>query len=191
MKYTLIKLIIGPESAVSAEDTHSEHVDRLGAVASSLCAVHCVVCALLPAVFGALGLGFMLGHEAEWMFTLLAVIFAGIALLHGWRRHGSVHVAGMLAVGIVGLLVSRGIEMNQTHDEHSHHSHHEVVAFDARSEHGEHDEHQRDHHEGPEAHHETSHLAGASVGALAGLFLLFGHLLNIRTSRRCRKDCCT
>ena len=36
--------------------------------------------ALLPLAFGALGLSFLAGHEAEWMFTLVAVAFAAVAL---------------------------------------------------------------------------------------------------------------
>jgi hypothetical protein len=28
------------------------------------------------------------------------------------------------------------------------------------------------------------------VGIVAGLLLLAGHILNIRTSRRCRAECC-
>jgi hypothetical protein len=34
------------------------------------------------------------------------------------------------------------------------------------------------------------HTLGASVGVLAAIFLVFGHMLNIRTTRRSREDCC-
>lgn len=90
----------------------TERLDRLGALASSLCAVHCAVCALLPAAFGALGLGFLLGHEAEWLFTLIAIAFALGALTVGWRRHRSVIVAGLLTSGVAGLLTARGLEVD-------------------------------------------------------------------------------
>lgn len=95
-------------TSVAIEPRGTDRLDRVGAVASSLCAVHCAVCALLPAAFGALGMGSLLGHEAEWVFTLIAVAFAAGALISGWRRHRSVWVAGLLALGIAGLLASRG-----------------------------------------------------------------------------------
>jgi hypothetical protein len=44
----------------------NQEVERLGAVGSSLCAVHCALCALLPAALSALGLRFPIGHEVEW-----------------------------------------------------------------------------------------------------------------------------
>ena len=71
----------------------NEKVDRFGAVASSLCAVHCAVCALLPAAFSALGLGFLIGHEAEWVLTLLAVALGAGARAEPRRRTALVDVA--------------------------------------------------------------------------------------------------
>ena len=66
----------------SASAFRSDWTDRVGATVSSLCAVHCAVCALLPAAFGILGLGFLLGQEAEWALTLTAVAFGSGALVH-------------------------------------------------------------------------------------------------------------
>ena len=93
--------------AVATDRLGPARLDRFGAVASNLGAGHCAVCALLPTAFGALGLGLLLSHETECVFTLVAVVFAAGALLLGWRRHPSVLVAGLLAPGIVGLLASR------------------------------------------------------------------------------------
>ncbi len=85
-------------------------IDQVGAVASSACAVHCVLCALLPGVLGAVGLGALLGHEAEWGLTLVAIVFASVALLLGWRAHRSWRIAASLSVGIAGLMLSRLLE---------------------------------------------------------------------------------
>ena len=97
----------------------SASVDRVGAVASGLCAVHCALVALLPVVFSTVGLKFLMGHGAEWGFTLVAIAFASIALVQGWRRHRSHAGAGLLVLGIVGLLASRGLEMGSGHEGHS------------------------------------------------------------------------
>lgn len=183
---------------------NSERVDRIGAVASSLCAVHCALVALLPAALGALGLGALLGHEAEWVFTLIAVAFAGGALFLGWRRHRSSLVAGLLVLGIVGLLASRGIEMSSGHHDEHGESHHHAEEHTTPSEfhtegagtglgqegYGHEDSGHEDSAGAHEAHGDTAHLAGTGVGVFGGLLLLLGHILNIRAGRRRREEQC-
>ena len=137
----------------------NENFDRMGTVASSLCAVHCAICAFLPAIFSGLG-GFLIGHTAEWVFTLVAVALALVALVLGFRKHRSSKVAGLLGLGILGLLTARVIEMN-TEQGCAHHDHGETVS-----------------------------LLGPGVGILAGVILLFGHVMNIRRSRECKEECC-
>lgn len=87
-----------------------DHIDRLGGLASSLCAAHCLLCAVAPSLFTLLGLGALLGHRAEWGFTLLAAGLAASALLFSWRRHRSPLVAAVFAAGIGGLFLSRALE---------------------------------------------------------------------------------
>jgi hypothetical protein len=116
-------------------------IDRFGMLASTLCAAHCALCALLPALLGTLGLGVLSSHEAEWGFTLVAVVLALGALWLGYRRHRSGRIAVVFGVGIVALVLSRFIE-----------------AF-------------------------AGHSAGAAVGILAGLTLVWGHISSIRAAR--------
>ena len=103
------------------EPQNNERVDQAGAVASTLCAIHCAICALLPAAFGALGLGMLLSQTAEWAFTLVAVSIAAGALVLSWRQYRSIAVAGLLSLGIVGLLASRVLEMGSDHHHHGEH----------------------------------------------------------------------
>ena len=130
----------------------SEKLDRAGAVASTLCAIHCAICALLPAAFGALGLGFLLGHEVELLLTGIAMVFALVALVIGFRSHGSVRVAVLLALGIVGLLASRGLEMGSDHHGHHGEEHH------AEAEHHDGEDHKGDDHK-DEEHKDGEHAA--------------------------------
>jgi len=115
-------------------------------------------------------------------------------LILGWRQHRSFRVAGLLAVGIVGLLVSRGLEMGSEHNDHHDGVHHAQVE-EASSHSNEGDDHGADKQiENDEDHvnlepGESSHLVGASVGVLAGLLLFLGHILNIRTMRKCSSPC--
>jgi hypothetical protein len=195
------------------EKLDENRLDRFGAVASSLCAVHCAICAVLPAAFGALGLSVLLSHQAEWAFTLIAIAFAGGALVVGWRVHRSRTVAVLLSLGIVGLLASRFIEMGSDHHGHHEGDHHATAeSGEAHSEEtghhddaegkehketegGEHDKSEGKEHD--DAHHDEHgeeeglmHMAGAGVGVLAGLLLLFGHITNIRSTKKCRESCC-
>ncbi|MEE2902875.1 MAG: MerC family mercury resistance protein [Myxococcota bacterium] len=189
----------------------SQKIDRFGAVASSLCAVHCAAVALLPLAFGALGLSFLAGHTAEWGFTIVAIVFALFALNMSWRKNRSVPVTALLMIGIVGLLASRFIEMSS--GDHGHHGHQEHVAethhkpSEHDSEHHEpaakknakeHDKHKEEHnsehrahsgHDGHGDHEGIGHVVGTVVGVLAGLLLFLGHLLNLRATRR-REACC-
>ncbi|MEM9192365.1 MAG: MerC domain-containing protein [Myxococcota bacterium] len=167
----------------------SERVDRIGAVASSMCAVHCALVAMVPAVFGALGLGFLLGQGAEWVFTLIAIAFAAGATVIGWRRHRSRKVVALLAIGIVGLLASRGLEMGSSHEGHHAHDAHHGEHAEAHGGHAD-----RDHAEAHDdaagsapAHNDIVHSAGAGLGILSGLLLLVGHIWNLREARRCRR----
>ena len=104
----------------------NEWTDRFGTVASSICAVHCAICGFLPVAFGAVGLGFLLGHEVEWLFSLVAVVFGLVALVMGWRQFRSPRVAALLVLGIVGILASRVLEMGDAHHDGEHGEHAEL-----------------------------------------------------------------
>ena len=193
---------------VSANDKpNHDQIDQVGTVTSSLCALHCLICALLPAAFGALGLGFLLNQNAELLLTVVAVVIALAAVIQGWKAKGSYLSLGFLAFGIVALLTSRVLEMgsHHHHDEHhaeGHSTHHGEEHHDP-SEHQDlhhneevhaHDEQAEDHHE-EDLHHadegeDLMHSIGAIVGVLGGLFMFSGHILNIRTRRQDSKDCC-
>ena len=179
----------------SPETHENEHIDRFGAVASTLCALHCAVCALLPAAFGALGLGMLLSQEVEWGFTIVAVSFALVALILVVRQKRSYLITGLLGLGIIGLLTSRGLEMGSDHHHHGD-EHHTEEHHDAHED-GHHDEHEdghtkhkdehHDEHDGEE-HSDITHSAGAFIGVLGGILLLFGHLFNIRSMRSRKND---
>lgn len=161
--------------------------DRMGTVASSLCALHCAICGFLPVAFSAFGLGFLLGHGVEWVFSGTAILLGLIASVLAVRQRRSPWIVGLLAAGIVLLFVSRGLETGMGHD-----AHHEDGAHGASGEHQAHgysnEEHVGEH--GADSMGEFSHLAGATIGVFAGFFLFLGHIFNLRAARRCREECC-
>lgn len=72
--------------------------------------MHCAIVWLLPGALTALGLGVLLGHEAEWIMTALAVGFAATALVVSWRHRRSARIVTLLGVGIAGIFFSRFLE---------------------------------------------------------------------------------
>ena len=143
------------ESAPTVEPWREEAPDRMGAVASTVCAAHCAIGALLPAAFGALGAGFLMSEKVEWLFTLVAIAFAAVALWLGYRKHRSRVVAVLLAAGIVGMLGARLIEEASGH-------HHDGGGHAAHAEHHEgHDDHGGDH--GHESENGEGHAERAST----------------------------
>jgi hypothetical protein len=90
-------------------------VDRFGALASMMCAVHC---ALLPLIFGVLpvlGLGFLAAHGFEQAFVSFAIVLASISLVFGLRRHGSYRAFLFLVPGIVLLVI--GVLIGSNHSD--------------------------------------------------------------------------
>ncbi|KJV37207.1 MerC domain-containing protein [Luteibacter yeojuensis] len=61
--------------------------DRLGAMASFLCAIHCALLPFVIAVLPLLGLSFLASHRFEEVFVSFACVLASAALISGYRRH--------------------------------------------------------------------------------------------------------
>ena len=200
------------EQVVAA--TTDERVDRLGMFASTACAWHCAVCALVPAAFATLGLDILLDEKFEWLLTIVAVTFGVVTMVMGWRRHRNLRVMVILSVGIVGLLAVRFAAGHGHHEEHSDHATHAGhVDGDHHADHdgkdhgvkhagndhpaqhagevhhdkrGDH-EHHKGHHEAEEHHDEHEHGSGEVLGIVAGFILLMGHFSNLQEMRR-RRD---
>ena len=76
--------------------------DRLGAIASFLCAIHC---AALPFVFALLplaGLEFLADHRFERVFVAFACTLALLTLVNGHRRHRR---SGPLLLALPGMML--------------------------------------------------------------------------------------
>ena len=182
-------------------ESKGELTDRFGAVASSLCALHCAICGMAPALFGVLGLGVLLSHEVELGLALMAILVALWAIVVAWRQHRSKLVLGIFILGIAGLVLSRGLEMGG-HDGHHEEEHHAEAGASVEGDDGHTEKQQAENHEGEregehgdehegehgDEHEGDSHALGAAAGVLGGGLLFAGHLLNLRAMRRRRED---
>lgn len=87
-------------------------MDRIGACASAICAVHCV---LTGAAFGLLsvaGLAFLREPWVEAIFFVSTVLIGGWALRHGLRRHGSWLPSAFFIAGL-GLIVAKHLLLGE------------------------------------------------------------------------------
>lgn len=84
------------------------NLDRIGVVASTLCAIHCVVVALAFGLLPVLGLAFLKNPWTDWLFVAVAGLVGGPAMILGYRKHHKPLPLALfgLALGVVlfGLL---------------------------------------------------------------------------------------
>lgn len=87
-------------------------VDRVGATASLLCAVHCVLLPFVLALLPLIGLGFLAGHTFERVFVACAALLASGSIVSGYRRHHHPHALYVMVPGIALLLFGVGIDID-------------------------------------------------------------------------------
>lgn len=85
-------------------------VDRVGATASLLCAIHCVLLPFVLALLPLIGLEFLAGHTFERVFVACAAALASASILTAYRRHRKPHALFLMVPGILLLLF--GIAIN-------------------------------------------------------------------------------
>lgn len=78
-------------------------LDRLGAVGSLLCAMHCALLPLLIAALPSFGVAAWLGDGFERGFVLFATMLGLFSVVWGYRRHGAVRALGLLLPGLATL----------------------------------------------------------------------------------------
>jgi len=74
--------------------------DRIGAYASAICAVHCLLTGVALGLLSVAGLGFMGSVTTDIAFLTVAVGIASIAIFHGIRKHHSYKPAMVFVLGL-------------------------------------------------------------------------------------------
>ncbi|WHZ18665.1 MAG: hypothetical protein OJF55_000814 [Rhodanobacteraceae bacterium] len=87
-------------------------VDRVGATASLLCAVHCALLPFVLALLPLIGLEFLAGHTFERVFVACAAALASASILTAYRRHRKPHALFLAVPGIVLLLFGVAINLD-------------------------------------------------------------------------------
>ncbi len=87
-------------------------VDRVGATASLLCAVHCALLPFVLALLPLIGLEFLAGHTFERIFVACAAALASASLLTAYRRHRHPQALFLMVPGIALLLFGVAINLD-------------------------------------------------------------------------------
>jgi hypothetical protein len=93
------------------------NLDKIGAVASAICAVHCLLTGVALGLLSILGLGFIGSPAAEFAFISVAVVVGVWAIVHGRRKHHSSIPAVIFVFGLMCIAASHFV-LPHRHDAH-------------------------------------------------------------------------
>jgi hypothetical protein len=86
------------------------NLDRVGTYAGLLCAVHCGLLGVAPALIAVAGVGSLWSPTAEWLAIGIAATFAFFGAVLGFRRHRRAWIPGLFLLSVVWMLVARWLE---------------------------------------------------------------------------------
>jgi hypothetical protein len=102
----------GLRSPAAAPRRFATLVDRVGATASLLCAIHCVLLPFVLALLPLVGLEFLAGHTFERVFVTCAALLAGVSILVAYRRHRQPQALLLMVPGIALLIFGIAIDLD-------------------------------------------------------------------------------
>ncbi len=95
-------------------------LDKYGALASSICAVHCFLTSIAFGLFSVAGLGFLGNEIIDSAFVLVAIILGSFAVRNGYRHHRSKVPAILFIGGLCMAMYSHFILGHNHLDPHEH-----------------------------------------------------------------------
>ena len=93
---------VAPRSVVD-----TSKLDRAGATASFLCAIHCAIMPLIITFLPLLGLSFLASEPVEWGLLLASATLGSWSLCLGFRQHRSRRVFMVLGMALAFLVAGR------------------------------------------------------------------------------------
>jgi hypothetical protein len=86
------------------------NLDRVGTYAGLLCAVHCGLLGVAPALIAVAGLGSLWSPTAEWFAIGVAATFAFFGAVLGFRRHRRSWIPVLFLLSVLWMLGARWLE---------------------------------------------------------------------------------
>ncbi len=88
---------------MSSEQRRRRLLDRVGAMGSLLCAVHCALLPVLIAILPSFGVASLLRQDFEEWFVMFATLVGVFSVVWGYRRHRVARALGLLIPGLIAL----------------------------------------------------------------------------------------
>jgi len=82
------------------------NLDKVGACASGICAVHCLLTGVALGVLSVLGLSWFGSVTTDIVFLTVTLSIASLAIFTGIRRHRSLIPASLFVLGVSAIVVS-------------------------------------------------------------------------------------
>ncbi|PQV64604.1 MerC mercury resistance protein [Abditibacterium utsteinense] len=99
--------LVEPSPVPSLTPSRGEKLDRAGATASFLCAIHCAIMPFIITVLPLLGLGFLSSEPVEWGLLSCSAVLGTLSLCVGFREHKQRRVFGVLGLALALLVAGR------------------------------------------------------------------------------------
>lgn len=94
-------------------NTQSDSLDKAGATASLLCAIHCAAMPLVVTLLPFVGLSFLAHESTEWALVFASAALGISSLCWGYREHRSRRALAILSIGLILLFCGRRMEENE------------------------------------------------------------------------------
>ena len=141
-----------------------ERLDRYGAVASFICAVHCLLTSVAFSLLSVTGLGWLGSPATDLVFGVIAITVGAFAIRNGYRHHKSYLPAILFGLGLFMVFLSHFVFGHSHGTEHSHVGH---------------------------SHSNFEHICSSVLAVCGGLTLVSFHLVNARLQKNAgKKRCC-
>ena len=95
------------QSAVSDDLLRVHKLDRAGATASFLCAIHCALMPLVVTLLPLLGLSFLASEPVEWALLASSATLGSLSLCLGFRKHRKRRVFMVLGIALAIMVAGR------------------------------------------------------------------------------------
>ncbi len=99
--------LIGSARAENVGGQKLDNLDRAGAMASFLCAIHCALMPFVITMLPLLGLSFLASEPVEWALLLSSATLGTLSLCAGFREHRSRRVFAVLGIALALLVAGR------------------------------------------------------------------------------------
>jgi len=104
-------------------------LDKIGAIASMICAFHCTVMPFLVVVLPVLSLSLFVSETFEWVFLSASLLLGITSMCFGYKKHKSLKAFPILASGLALIVIGRIMHQHAIHQKEMHIDLYNIILF--------------------------------------------------------------